>query len=572
MKQKKFKKLLLKSVALGVCLSPWVVSYAAQQEILWGKNINEYTPVLKNFSLAQPASVQKNLRLPQNLNQQKNVNNTFKFEAGNTDFANTSHVRYNQYYEGLPVWGAQVIYHVSAKNDTTVTGSVLNGIETEVTSLNGKLSLDQIKKIALGKNALTTKVHAEKIIFFDPEISTHAMLAYHVTYSGHAEGGPTLPSYIIDANTGKILQEWNALPTAIENGTGVGGVVTNKEYVYGSNLMVNSLGSLYVTNVSSSECNISNELFRVFNLKNLEQGTLPGQLGFRVPVSTAIENTLAPFRYMCNGGNNNDNGWAPINGGRSPVNDVTYFVKQTFDMLKEYGLSTPVGAQLPIRVYTHLAGYENASACDPQCMRNSFVTGPQQLVFGNGLNRFAPLTEGDIVAHEFGHLVTGNYSKLNYQNQSGGMNESFSDMTGMAMNNYMRSKGYTWYWNGSDWSSGLSISKAFPPRANRYLDEPNKDGRSISNAAFFQWGMDTHLSSGVFNKAFYLLSAKTPGWTINKAYTVMLDANMYRWNQYSTFISGACGVAQAAKARGYSVQDVRNAFAQVGVYFPSCAV
>ncbi len=569
MKQKKLKKFLLKGVVLGMCLSPWMTTYAAQQEILWGSSVSEYVPLLKQFSLAQPSSLQKGLRLPQNFNTQKTVVNSLQFASGNTDFANASHDRYNQYYKGIPIWATQVIYHVSAKNETTLTGAILKDIDKDVTDIKGKLSIDQVKKIALGNNSIKTPVTAEKVIFFDPEISTRATLAYHVFYATHTAEGPALPSFIVDANTGKILQEWNALPT-IENGMGVGGAVSKKEYVYGQPATGPSLGYLDVTYAASSQCIISNNLFKVYNLKNLAEGTQQGQLGFRTPVSTATENTLNPFRYYCNAANNNDNGWAPVNGGRSPINDVTYFVKQSFNMFNGYGLATPIGNQLPLRVYTHIANYDNAYACDPGCMVGMGVVGPQQLVFGNGFTMFSPLTEGDVVAHEFGHLVTANYSKLVYQNQSGGMNESFSDMTGMAMNAYMRSKGYTWYWNGVDWNTGTSITKNGLPL--RYFDEPTKDGVSISNAANFKPGMNTHLSSGVYNKAFYLLSAKTPGWTLDKAYRVMLDANMTRWTPNATYVSAACGVAQAAKSRGYSVEDVKNVFAQVGVIISSSCV
>lgn len=565
MKKIKLKKFLLEVFAVGICLSPWMATYAAQQEVLWGAQISDYASLLKNFSLAQPSSVKKRLRLPQNFNAQKVMVNSFEFETGNVDYASNSHVRYNQYYQGIPVWATQVIYHITSNNNTTVTGAVVNGIEKDVTDLKGKMSLDQIKKIAQGKNSVSTSINAEKIIFFDPEISPRAFLAYYVSYATHTSEGPSLPSFIIDANSGKILQEWNALPT-IENGQGIGGVQSKREYVYGQSTIPQSLGFLEVAPVAGSQCNISNNLFKVYNLKNLEEGIRPGQLGFRTPVSTVVENSLSPFRYFCTAPNNNDNGYAPVNGGRSPVNDVTYFVKQTFTMLGTLEVTNPIGDKLPLRVYTHIANYDNAYACDAKCMVNMQVVGPQQLVFGNGATLFAPLTEGDVVAHEFAHLVTANFSNLLYQNQSGGMNEAFSDMTGMAINHYLHGKGYRWYWNTTDWTTGLSISKKGKPL--RYFDEPTKDGVSISNAANFKTGMNTHLSSGVYNKAFYLLSVKTPGWTIDQAYRVMLDANMTRWTPSATYITGACGVAQAAANRGYAVQDVKNAFAQVGVVIP----
>jgi Zn-dependent metalloprotease len=198
-------------------------------------------------------------------------------------------------------------------------------------------------------------------------------------------------------------------------------------------------------------------------------------------------------------------------------------------------------------------------------MRSSGIVGPQQLVFGNGATIFSPLTEGDVVAHEFGHLVTDQFSNLTYSNQSGGMNEAFSDMTGMAFNSYLRHIGFTWYWDGKDWTTGLSIAKNNKP--TRSLSDPTSDGVSIDNAANFRTGMNTHNSSGVYNKAFYLLSTTT-GWTIEKAYQVMLDANMNYWTANTDYNNGACGVRSAAIARGYSGTDVDNAFSKVGVKCP----
>ena len=132
MKQRKLGKLLLKGITLGVCLSPWTIIYAAQQEMLWG-NASEYAPVLKNFSLIQSSSVPKGVRLPQNVNAQKNSINTFQFQSGLVDYANRSHVRYNQYYQGIPVWQSQLIYHIGSQ--TTVTGSLINGLEKDISNL-----------------------------------------------------------------------------------------------------------------------------------------------------------------------------------------------------------------------------------------------------------------------------------------------------------------------------------------------------------------------------------------------------------------------------------------------------
>ncbi len=568
MKPRKLKK-LLQGLAFGVCISPCVMSYAAQQYTLWGK-VDNYASLLKAFSLNPVSPIPSGLQLPVNLNTQANTVHNLQFVSGVVDNAKVSHSRYNQYYHAIPVWGPQLIYHVSS-NKTSVTGSLLKGIEQDIKNLNGKISLDQAKKIAFGKNNVKEHFNAEKIIYFNKDISTKAMLAYHVTYATRTSDGPAILSYIIDANNGKIIKQWNALPTADAQmmvGQGQGGTdLENGQYKYQFGKMTAGLNALgkFILQVQGNSCAMSNPSFRIMNLQNQPETSLP----FQLPVSAADEasNQLTPFTYNCSAPdyqNVNDNGYAPINHGLSPVNDTAYFVRITLNMLKQkYKVQQPIGTDLPIRVYTHLGDFDNAFACGTNCMAGGGITGPQQLVFGNGQVMFAALTEGDVVAHEFGHLVTDHHSGLTYIDQSGGLNEAFSDITGMTFDAHMRTDlGFNWYQNGSDWTIGAEIGLNGKPL--RYLYDPTLDGHSIGSALDFQTGMNPHFSSGVFNKAFYLLST-TSGWTIDQAYQVMLDANMFYWTSNSTYNDGACGVIQAAAKRGYNSTDVSNAFKGVDV-------
>lgn len=559
MKQWKLKK-LLQVLTLGACLSPWSGSYAAQQQMLWGKTDN-YTPLLKQFSLIQPTSIPKGLRLPTNLSTNQNTTNSFQLVSSFIDNSGKSHLLYAQYYQGLPVFEKTLGYHVSNKG-TAVTGTIVSGIEKDVKDLKGKLTIEQVKKIALGKNTPEAGIFVEKIIFFDEDTAKQAILAYHVSYGQRTNDGSTMPSFIIDANTGKILQQWNNLPT-IENGQGVGGNLTVLPYRPGnyqfgtSQPGVNSLGMLDGTPVSNNECVFSNTVYRVLNLKNRAFPTVP----------VSYQNEPAPFYYFCNTPILTDNFTAPINNGLSPVGDVAYFLKKTIDMLRDqYGLQTQINGPFPLRAYTHSTD-TGAFACSARCMAGKGIYGPPQLVFGNGDPTRSPLTEGDIIAHEYGHLVTDRYSSLSYQEQAGGMNEAFSDMTGMAINYYVRTNlGYPWYWDGADWTTGRGISKAIPPRPTRYFNDPTLDGRSIGNARNYVPGMDPHLSSGVYNRLFYLMST-SPGWSIDMAYRVMLGANTkYYWQPQSNFYSGACGVLTSAQTLGYPTAAITTAFTQVGIW------
>ena len=126
-------------------------------------------------------------------------------------------------------------------------------------------------------------------------------------------------------------------------------------------------------------------------------------------------------------------------------------------------------------------------------------------------------------------------------------------------------KKHPFYWDGLDWSIGREATKNGKPL--RSLEHPSSDGRSIEHAQYYTKNLDVHYSSGVFNRAFYLL-AHQPGWSVQQAFQVMVDANKHYWESGTTFNQAACGVMQAAQDRGLSFKAVSDAFDEVGV---SCA-
>ena len=225
-----------------------------------------------------------------------------------------------------------------------------------------------------------------------------------------------------------------------------------------------------------------------------------------------------------------------------PLNDAHYFGEIIFKMYGDWFNIRPLTGTLYMRVH-YGSNYENA-----------FWDGTA-MSFGDGRTTFYPLVSLDVSAHEVSHGFTEQNSGLTYSGQSGGMNEAFSDMAGEAAEYYRN--------NGSnDWLVGAQIFKG--SGALRYFSDPTRDGSSIGNAADYRSGMDVHYSSGVYNKAFYLLATK-PGWNTRKAFEVMVDANRLYWTANSTFNQGACGVETAATNRGYAKADVTAAFASVGV-------
>jgi Thermolysin metallopeptidase, alpha-helical domain/Bacterial TSP3 repeat len=142
---------------------------------------------------------------------------------------------------------------------------------------------------------------------------------------------------------------------------------------------------------------------------------------------------------------------------------------------------------------------------------------------------------------------------LIYSQQSGGINEAFSDIAGEAAELYLR--------GSVDWLVGADVTKAMP--ALRYFEDPTLDGTSIAHTKDYVFPMDVHRTSGIYNRAYFLLS-HSDGWTQKKAFEAFALANQNYWVPRETFDNGACGVLEAAYDLGYDFYKVDQAFQSVG--------
>lgn len=141
---------------------------------------------------------------------------------------------------------------------------------------------------------------------------------------------------------------------------------------------------------------------------------------------------------------------------------------------------------------------------------NAFWNGTS-MVYGSGAGMFPsgfdPLTSLDVCAHEVGHGVCEYTSGLEYNRESGAMNEGFSDIWGAVIENYADP-------NKQMWSMGEEIGKR-PLRSMRepnLFNDPNTHGGThwVTVAGCNPSGGNdycgVHTNSGVLNKWFYLLT------------------------------------------------------------------
>ena len=120
-------------------------------------------------------------------------------------------------------------------------------------------------------------------------------------------------------------------------------------------------------------------------------------------------------------------------------------------------------------------------------------------------NGFDTLTEIDIIGHEMTHGVTANSDALEYDGESGGLNESTSDFMGSMVEAYatrLPGNDSVIPNTGTDWLMGAKISDT-PLRS---MMHPSVDGVSADHwYAGIQY-LDVHFSSGPLNRFFYFLA------------------------------------------------------------------
>lgn len=139
----------------------------------------------------------------------------------------------------------------------------------------------------------------------------------------------------------------------------------------------------------------------------------------------------------------------------------------------------------------------------------------QVMVFGDGDgDQFTDFTKSlDVIAHELGHGVTQFTANLRYQNQSGALNESMSDVFGsMVKQRFLgqKSEHADWLIGADVWTPGVNGD------ALRSMKEPGKAydhpifGKDPQPSHMSKYDHRTsdnggvHINSGIPNKAFHL--------------------------------------------------------------------
>lgn len=525
-------------------LSSISLSDAATRLDLSKQNLDALSSLIPSGTLAAPSSSLREL-------------------SRSFDHQQMLHVRMQQTYAGYPIWNANIslhLEHVTQPSKQSIASLLkrqivfpqgvvyqqladdLNGVPPRIFSkANREQALQATVKLYLSKKRVANIEHPKSQLMVYVDKNDKAHWVYKVSFYVEAqtmEAMPEQPTYLIDALTYRIYKSWDNVKTSSNEhsrevwGGGFGGNLKIGRLYYDGWHMPGHHEKLKLTRDTYFQCYLKNLDANIVDYRNKKL------VSFYCPEEDEEHNSIY-WNEM----------FGAANGGFSSSNDALFAAQMTHDMYEKwFRISTTID-QAPLIIYVHM----------PQ--ENAYWSDINQLVyFGDGSESMYPLTTLDVVAHEISHGVTQSLADLEYVDESGAINEAFSDMAGMAVSYYV--------FHSVNWQIGAGLFKK-SNKPLRWLDDPTKDGRSIDHLRDYYEDMNVHAGSGIFNKAFYLL-ATTPHWDVKKAFSVMVRANRYYWTSTSTFHQAACGVMAATRDLQYSTPDVVTAFHQVGIDASRC--
>jgi bacillolysin len=477
-----------------------------------------------------------------------------------TLIADREHERLDQYHRGVRVWGGDVTRQLRASGQTVSAFGKLYGDIDVGTSP----AID-----AAAARAIVSRETAGGAVATQPELVILPQERDTFTLAWRIRAMPAeyldVREYFVDATSGRVVLEFSDLQTqagVVGRGTGLLGDTKKVSVRPGS--------GGYITNdalrppTSLITYDLKGDTARVLDYLN---GRL--QLG------------ASDIAF------DSDNDWTD-----GAIVDAHAYTGLTYDYLwRRFNRRGLNDNNIVTRAIVHPAGRNSTAserAANPLFFANATYYGGGLVIYGVGLP--AGVTSGgrswnhtvaaiDIVAHELTHGVTGYSSGLIYRNESGALNESFSDIIATAVEFYFQQPG-----SGNQRADYLAGEDAVKPSGIRSLEDPGMFGHPDHYSRRVTGTADNggvHTNSGISNHAFFLAieggTNRTSGLSVQgvgpanreqiervfyRAFTLMLPAD-------ATFSIARAATIQAARDlygdNGNVERAVTQAWTAVGV-------
>jgi Zn-dependent metalloprotease len=373
------------------------------------------------------------------------------------DANGTEHVRFDRTYAGLPVIGGDFVVH--SRNGQLLSTSLTQGSPL---ALSTRASLSQGDAIVAAGSRFgsdfTGSPSASLVVYARGQGA--AQLAYQV----RLEADMRDMTYIVNAHSGKVIDSWSNFETTGVAGTG--------KTLYSGNQSIN-------VNSVTGGYELRDQTRNIYTTDFNNGGTSKPGTG------AIITSTTSTF------GNNATSSRATVGA------DAHFGVAKTFDFYATLGRNGIDGTGKGTYNRTHVGrSYVNAFWSD-SCFCMSYGD-------GDGVT-YGPLVDIDVAGHEMTHGVTSRSANLTYSGESGGLNESMSDIFGTMVEFYANNAT-----DPGDYLIGEKIYIKYPAgnHALRYMFHPSLEGagRSVDCYSSTVGSLDVHYSSGPSNHYFYLLA------------------------------------------------------------------
>ena len=245
-----------------------------------------------------------------------------------------------------------------------------------------------------------------------------------------------------------------------------------------------------------------------YKIEFYDEDVTTNSYGGTVTISTDVPGTYSWSNA------NTTSGSVTISHGYSEYSDIHWGMQKTWDFYKEKLKRNSFDNKGHI-IY-NISFPQNDQSVFSTMPTNAFAQGnyePYFMAYGDGDGiSMNPVVSLDVMAHEFTHLVTSQngHGGLDYMNESGALNESFSDIFAMGVKKYA--------YGSTNWTIGedVMIKESFMRSMKNPNDASHPDTYGNENG-FWIPSTSTpdkdkndnggvHTNSGVQNFWFYLLS------------------------------------------------------------------
>jgi len=445
-----------------------------------------------------------------------------------------THERSDQYHRGVRVFGADVARQLRDGATESIFGTIYEGITVDP---NPSIDEDRARELLGARLAVNIDAGTPAELVILPLDAGGYALTWRIRVVTRRD----TRQYFVSAQSGATLLDYSdrKTQTAVGRALGVLGD-TKKISVRTSSGQFQARDDLRPPDIETYD--MKGDPFRTDNF-----------LIGRVNLSA---NDL---------GSDSDNDWTD-----GAIGDAHIYAGYTYDYyFKRFGRKGLNNADIRMQNLVHPVRRSDIDLYGdqyPDFFVNAFYNGDGVMVFGEGLPPNFTLAGQtwdflsgalDVVGHELTHGVTDYSSGLIYRNESGALNESFSDIMGTSIEFFFQPPG-----NGPLRADYLCGEDVVRPGGLRSMSDPGSFGDPDHYSKRFLGSGDNggvHINSGISNQAYYLAieggTNRTSGLSVQgvgganreqiekvfyRAFTQLMPAN-------STFSVARAATIQAAR-------------------------